>query len=121
VGLLLATILGSVVVAMSAVRWHPRVDRAVVERVGVGALVLCGGAALLVVTAAGFGLIQPWVVPALVVMAVRRVVVWAPLPTPMLWALTVLVMASAYLSLERLFRRLECPGRRVIKPFAEEY
>jgi hypothetical protein len=99
VALLLITVVSTVLLALSMMQSLPTVRR-VLEIAGLSRM---------------------WYALALTSIWVRRLAEWTPLPTPALWALILISWISSYLVVQAVFLRIEAPGRKLLKPFAEEY
>jgi hypothetical protein len=86
-----------------------------------GGLIFFGVVAVALAVARLSGYTQVWYVGALASLGIRRLAEWLPLPTNVLWGLSVTFWLGAYLLLGSLFKRIELPGRNTVNRFAEEY
>ncbi len=86
-----------------------------------GLLILLGVTALAVAVARLTGYTEVWYVEALISIGIRKLAAWIPLPTAVLWAISVTFWLGGYLLTGSIFKRIELPGRNTVNRFAEEY
>jgi len=121
VTLMLFTLLGYVLVLPALCQYGPSVHRRIFKWASWGALIFLGTVAVAVAVARLAGYTEVWYVGALVSIGIRNLAAWLPLPTGLLWALSVTFWLGAYLLLGSIFKRIELPGRNTVDRFAEEY
>jgi hypothetical protein len=121
VALLILTAASAVALSLSLLQFLPTLSRGCFKwatGVWVAPVVVVVGAVFLLEVA---GLSRMWYALALASIGVRRLAEAVPLPTQVLWLVTACAWVGAYLVVRAVFLRVEAPGRKILKPFAETY
>ena len=119
--LLLVILLGVTLMVPALWQYCSSVHRKIFKRATWGALIFLGMVVVAVAAARLAGYVEVWYAGALLSIGIRMLASWIPLPTAVLWAISVTFWFGAYLVLGSIFKRIELPGRNTVNRFAEEY
>ncbi|RLE32118.1 MAG: hypothetical protein DRJ61_10280 [Acidobacteria bacterium] len=119
--IILFTAIGTTVLALFLLQFCRSRDRTIFKWLATGFIIAIGAIFFLAVILDLAGWTELWRLGVAISVLTRQTAQWSGLSSGHLWSLAIALCCLGYLILQRLFSKIEMPGRKIIQPFAEEY